>query len=578
MYQISFINQQKLLRVNNGTLADACSTAGLPLNLVCGGKGTCGKCLVSIESHGQRQNVLACQYPVTEDLVVYLNDTHLLNHDSHLANQLATENYVFDPALKKKYFSCSELRPETYSIFLTNAPLPLLQKFSDLIHASPLKGITVVYHHDQIIDFQENDTTDWLYGGAIDIGTTSVVLYVYDLKTGTLLQTESSLNKQVSFGADVIARILSCQEQVNALAEQNQAIVATINDLLKKCYRNQPNLRENLHQLILCGNSTMQHLFFKLNPTALGVFPYANIYENSILTSNALCGLSIPDFAAIEFLPLLGGFVGADTTAVLLTMPQDEKKYLMIDLGTNGEIAVGNHNQFYTASTACGPALEGACLECGMRASDGAIEKITLDDNVLTLEVIGNSPPIGLCGSGIIDAVAVLRAAGIIDASGYLLTPDEYAKKCPASPLVSQLCLTDDDDVVFFFSQEPTPVFISQNDIRQIQLAKSSIYSGCLTLLGECGLTLDDIDALILAGAFGNFIDIKNALAIGLLPPLAADKISSIGNGAGLGVQLCLLNHTETKRANRIKENTIQINLADSPDFMEAYIMNMNFN
>jgi len=578
MYQLTFINQKKSICVNGGTLADACFEAGFPLDLVCGGKGTCGKCSVPIESNGQKQNELACQFEITEDLTVHLDASHLLDQASLLTHHLATPDFSFNPSVAKEYFHHSDMTPETYSNYLQNASVPLLQKFSEIVNDPETKGFTVVKHQDRIIDLQKGDTSDLLYGGAVDIGTTSVVLYIYDLKTGELIQTESALNKQISFGADVITRILSCQEQDTALSELNQCIIATIDTLLEKCYINHPHIRENLHELVLCGNSTMQHLFFKLNPTALGVFPYANIIENSILTNNVQCGLNIPDFAVVEFLPLLGGFVGADTTAVLLTLPQDEKNYLMIDLGTNGEIAVGNTEKYYTASTACGPALEGATIECGMRASEGAIEKIILENGTISFKVIGNTDPIGLCGSAIIDAVAVLRSVKIIDHTGYLLTPNEFREKQPDSPLVSRLSILDNDDVVFYFSKERVPVFISQNDIRQIQLAKSSIYSGCLSLLKECNLVLDDIDELFLAGAFGNFINIENALAIGLLPPLPTEKITSIGNGAGLGVQLCLLNKKETQRAKLIQANTVQINLADSPDFMEAYIMNMNFN
>lgn len=578
MYQISFVYQNKSIQVNGGILAAACTKAGFPLDLVCGGKGTCGKCSVTIESNGQKRNELACKFEITEDLSVYLDNSQFLDQASLLTKHLAPQNISLKPALSKRYFKPSEMPPETYDKHLLNASIPLLQKFSEIINVSDNRGFTVVYHQDQIIDFQCDDTTDYLYGGAIDIGTTSVVLYVYDLQTGKLIQTESALNKQITFGADVIARILSCQEQDNALAELNRCINETINNLLEKCYLNHPYLRDHLFQLIHCGNSTMQHLFFKLNPIALGVFPFSNITQNHVLTNNLNCGLNLPDFSVIEFLPLLGGFVGADTTAVLLTLPQDEKKYLMIDLGTNGEIAVGNTRQFYTASTACGPALEGANIECGMRASEGAIEKITLVDDAISIQTIGNTDPIGLCGSAIVDAIAVLRSAGIIDETGYLLTPDEYRIKQPESQLVNQLALLETDDVVFYFSNGKVPVYISQKDIRQIQLAKSSIYSGCITLLKECVLTLDDIDELVLAGAFGNFIDIDNALSIGLLPPMPTEKIISIGNGAGHGVQLCLLNHHENLRTRSIQAHTKQVKLADSPDFMEAYIMNMNFN
>lgn len=578
MYQISFINQNKSLRVNGGTLAEACTEAGFPLDLVCGGKGTCGKCSVSIESNGQKRNELACKFEISEDLIIYLESAQFLDQASLLTDHLKPQHISFNPALSKTHFRPSEMTPEIYDDHLLKASVPLLQKFSEIINAADKDGFTAVYHQEQIIDFHPGDTSEWLYGGAIDIGTTSVVLYIYDLNSGELIQTESSLNKQINFGADVISRILSCQEQNTALAELNRCIRSTIDNLLEKCYLSHPHLRAHLYQLILCGNSTMQHLFFKLNPIALGVFPFSNITQNSILTNNIHCDLNLPDFSIIEFLPLLGGFVGADTTAVLLTLPQDEKKYLMIDLGTNGEIAVGNTRQFYTASTACGPALEGANIECGMRASEGAIEKITLDDDAISIKVIGDIEPIGLCGSAIVDAVAVLRSVGIIDETGYLLTPDEYQEKQPGSALVSHLALLDTDDVVFYFSRDKVPVYLSQKDIRQIQLAKSSIFSGCMTLLKECNLSLDDIDELVLAGAFGNFIDIDNALAIGLLPPMPTEKIISIGNGAGHGVQLCLLNQHENKRTKSIQARTKQVKLADSPDFMEAYIMNMNFN
>lgn len=578
MYQISFINQSKSIAVHGGTLADACTEAGFPLDLVCGGKGTCGKCSVTIEANGQKRNELACKFEISEDLTIYLESAQFLDQASLLTHHLAPTNVSLNPSLSKTHFHHCDMLPETYSEHLLNADVTLLQKFSEIINSTEKEGFTAIYHQGQIIDFQKGDTTNWLYGGAIDIGTTSVVLYVYDLKTGELIQTESLLNKQINFGADVITRILSCQEQETALEELNRCIRSTIDNLLEKCYLNHPHLRNHLYQLILCGNSTMQHLFFKLNPIALGVFPFSNITQNSILTHNVHCDLNLPDFSVIEFLPLLGGFVGADTTAVLLTLPQDEKKYLMIDLGTNGEIAVGNTRQFYTASTACGPALEGANIECGMRASEGAIEKITLDNDAISIKVIGDTDPIGLCGSAIVDAVAVLRTAGIIDETGYLLTPDEYREKHPDSLLVSQLALLETDDVVFYFSSGKVPVFISQKDVRQIQLAKSSIFSGCMTLLKECNLTLDDIDELVLAGAFGNFIDINNALAIGLLPPMPTEKIISVGNGAGHGVQLCLLNQHENTRSKSIQAHTQQVKLADSPDFMEAYIMNMNFN
>lgn len=581
MFKLNFINQKTNITVTGGLLSEACSSAGFPLDLVCGGKGTCGKCLVTIEVQGHRREVLACQFTVEEDLTVYLEDSQYLDQASLLTGHHNDATLPFDPALRKTHHTLSDLTPEGYSTFLRDTSLTLRRKFSHMVNQKDVSGMTVVRHQGLPVDIQPGDTTEHLYGGAIDIGTTSVVLYVYDLIDGSLLCTESSLNKQITFGGDVIARILCCQERESALDEQCQAIAHTINELLRRCEGIHPGLLRDFYHLVLCGNSTMAHLFFAMDPQALGRFPYANITEDAIHTHNHACGLNLPDAAVIDFLPLLGGFVGADTTSVLLTLPQDDRKYLMVDLGTNGEIALGNaHSGFQTASTACGPALEGANIECGMRASAGAIESIALEKGKICCQVIGGGTPIGLCGSAIVDAVAVLRSLGVIDPSGYLLTPEEYLTIHPGSPLAAHLAVLDtpDQDVVFYFSRGDKPVYLSQGDIRQIQLAKSSIYSGCMTLLKECGLTLSDVDALVLAGAFGNFINIENALAIGLLPPFPRDKILAIGNGAGHGVQRCLLNQGELDRASQIQACTEQTNLADTPEFMEAYIMNMNFN
>ena len=271
------------------------------------------------------------------------------------------------------------------------------------------------------------------------------------------------------------------------------------------------------------------------------------------------------------------GFVGADTTSVLLTLTKKDKIYLMVDLGTNGELAVGTFPKFLAASTACGPALEGGNIACGMRGTNGAIEKVSFKNNQLTYKVIGEGTPQGLCGSAIIDAVAELRKAGLIDETGTLLDPDECRRMNPYSPWIRYLHEAEEYNMAFYFTEGEHPVYISQKDIRQIQMAKSSICSGCLTLLEEAGLTLESIDYLVLAGAFGNYIDIDNALSIGLLPPVSREKIISIGNGAGQGVQSFLLDQSYRVRAKNITNNCIHVSLAENKKFMESYIKNMNF-
>ena len=279
----------------------------------------------------------------------------------------------------------------------------------------------------------------------------------------------------------------------------------------------------------------------------------------------------------VDFLPLLGGFVGADTASVLLTLPVDERRCLMVDLGTNGEIAAGGGGSYKVASTACGPALEGGNIACGMRGMDGAIEKISIDGDALSFRVIGGGEAKGLCGSAIIDAVAELRSAGVIDESGRLLPADEFRAAHPGSTLDQYLGEAGEYNPAFFFTRGEQSVYLAQHDVRQIQLAKSSIYSGCVALLEASGLALEDLDALYLAGAFGNYIDVDHALEIGLLPPIPRERIVSIGNGAGQGVQLCLLDSAQLDRCQALPASIEHLELATSPRFMEEYIMNMNF-
>ena len=600
MFQVNFINQNKSIPVEGGTVAEACKAAGFPLNLVCGGNGTCGKCKVTIQCGEEKQEVLACKTDVKQDMTIFLEEKDI-SRQASILTESAERPVTLTPAISKEYKTRKELMPEHCGACLEAAPLPVMRKFAAWFNDPECEGMTLIRHQNKLIDVQKGDTTRYLYGGAIDIGSTSVVLYIYDLHTGKCLATQSELNRQIAHGADVITRIMYASESPENLAELNQNIMDTIRALLTRAGEKVPGLADHLYHLVLCGNSTMQHLFLKLNPEALGVSPFVNITSRLVVSNAETVGLKVESnlvspageskssapadasdvpinpTAIIEFLPLLGGFVGADTTSVLLTLPQDQKKYLMIDLGTNGELAVGNSENYLTSSTACGPALEGGNMECGMRGTIGAIEKVKIENDELTIKVIGDAEPLGICGSGIIDTTAQLLLAGIIDDSGRLLPRDEYEEEHPGSPLANRLKKIDGCGNAFILSDGEKPVFFCKKDVRQLQLAKSSIYSGCVTLLAESDLTPNDVDELVLAGAFGSYIDIDNALTIGLLPPVPRDRIHSIGNGAGLGVCLYLLDKDYRKFCLALPAHTTHLELASCPMFMEEYVDNMDF-
>ena len=578
MYCIKLPNQNTAFETPGGaTISQSCAAAGFPMDLVCGGRGTCGKCAVQIERNGIRETVLACRTVVDCDMTVYLEEQQLTRDASIVTEGRSAHRARFSPAISKRCFSKEELLPSHCGSYLKSASIGFMRNFSRLISDSSPEKITLVSFRGELLAAEPGDTAALLYGGAIDIGTTSVVLYAYDLNTGALLNTVSALNGQIVRGADVISRILHTQQSEDGLSELNGYIRDTICTLLDQTEEKIPGFRSRLYHLVLCGNSTMQHLFLGLDPYGLSLAPFVNITADAVRCSGAEAGIEMPEGGVVEFLPLLGGFVGADTTAVLLTLPTGTGPCLMVDLGTNGEIAVGSSAGYRVASTACGPALEGGNIACGMRGMEGAIERVSLQDGKLTCRVIGGTEPLGLCGSAIIDAVAELRRAGIIDETGRLLPRDEFLAEHPDSPLADYLGEAGEYNTAFYFTRGDRPVYLSQHDVRQIQLAKSSIFSGCMTLLEEAGLSPDQLDALYLAGAFGNYIDIDRALEIGLLPPVPRERILSIGNGAGQGVQMCLLDQGEMDRCKALPASVEHVELATNPKFMETYIMNMNF-
>ena len=564
-------------RVSGGTLAEACARLGHPLELVCGGNGRCGKCDVLVERGGVRETVRACVTPVTEDITVFFPDA------GSGGAQILTEggaHSAFAPAVTKTVLSPAEREPEHCGACLPGVSLAAARQFSRANRGADGEPLTFIRCGGTLLGVQRGDTARRLFGAAVDIGTTTVAMYIYDLTTGALLHTGSALNGQIRYGADVIARIQHVIEHADGLAALNRAVLDTVDGLLAAAAAAVPGLSDDLWQLVFCGNSTMQHLFLGVDPSALGAEPFASVTADAVRASAGEIGLqNCPPDALVEFLPLLGGFVGADTTAVLLGVPE-EGVHLVIDLGTNGEIAVGNaHDGFLTSSTACGPALEGGSIECGMRGAEGAIDHADITpDGELRFHVLGGGEAKGLCGSGIIDMTAALLRCGLVDMTGRLLPREEYAAEHPDSPLLDRLAPVGEYNNAFFLTRGEHPVYLSQDDIRQIQLAKSSICAGCLTLCRERGVAPEQLDSLILAGAFGNYIDVDSALYIGLLPAVPRGKIAAVGNGAGSGVCRCLLDRAESARCGHIRAVTRHVELNASSEFMEQYIMNMNFN
>ncbi|MGL4607053.1 MAG: ASKHA domain-containing protein [Eubacteriaceae bacterium] len=584
LIQINFPLLNKTISIKKGsTISEACSLIGFPQNLVCGGKGTCKKCLTTIRESGNTIEVLGCQHQITQKTDILISKEAAL---SKILENTANETLPFNPKTKSFSVPYKNLITEMCSYDLETirnaldlpvsfSSLEILKKSTQVFHNKEYQFLNFILYNNEIIDMIPENRPSAIYGIAFDIGTTSVVGFLYDLSTGALVDQYSLLNKQISFGGDVISRIDYASNSPENLNKIQSAILETINEIIDHMCQESQLPNSAIYECVFCGNSTMSHLFFGLNPIHLGLSPFIGISKDAITLEASMLQISMNPLGKITFLPLLGGFVGADTTAVLLSLPQDDHLRLMIDLGTNGEIAIGNRHRYTVASTACGPALEGAGLHMGMRGTTGAIEKINLVNNKFNCQVIGNVPPIGFCGSGIIDAIAVLLKAGVIHPRGNFTKESELTDH----PLKNRFGVTEEGQRYFVMVTKEEnlngkEIIITQKDIRQVQLAKAAIFTGCCLLAENFGIKGSELKEIVIAGAFGNYIDVENAQSIGLLPEVDGVPIRSIGNGAGTGVQLHLLSKEEADLCEKIPLITTHVELASDPNFTNTYMMN----
>lgn len=391
-------------------------------------------------------------------------------------------------------------------------------------------------------------------GIALDIGTTTVVACLVDLKSGSILGKRSCLNPQASLGADVITRIRMCQNgKLDVLQKQILETTKELVDLLAG--------KRRIRELCVCGNPTMLHLFLGVSPESIGIAPFTPVFTQTKRLNGSELGLNVDN---VVLLPSASAFIGSDVTAGVLACGMVDKlsTSLLVDVGTNGEVVMFANNVLYATSTAAGPALEGACIECGMGGVDGAIDKVSAQNGELIFSTVGNKPPKGICGSGLVDVVALLVKEGIIDESGAF---DEDCESLLSKNLVSDRFYITDD------------VYLSQKDVRQFQLAKSAITSGIKTLLYENNVPIEDVHTLYLAGGLGYYTDVKNAGVVGLLPSDLVSKVQSVGNSGLSGTVKCLLKDECVKKVEQIASGINVVELAQSKCFMEEFVDNMSF-
>lgn len=407
-----------------------------------------------------------------------------------------------------------------------------------------------------LTDFSENvaESEKTGLGVILDVGTTTLAACLIDLHTGETLRKISALNPQGVYGADVLSRIKACQEGKFELLQK--LILDKSEEMLKVLSDG-----KQIEELIVSANTTMLHLFLGVNPETIGVYPFIPVFTQTQNVDGATLGLSVKK---VRLLPSVSAYIGSDITAGILScnMHQSEKTELLVDIGTNGEIVLSHKGKLYATSTAAGPALEGACIECGMGGVSGAIDKVYTKNGELCFTTIDNQTPTGICGSGLIDLMAVLIKERLIDENG---TWDEETD----SPLKQRLI----DDKIYLTDT----VYLSQQDIRQFQLAKAAISAGIETLLIECGVDKQDLETLYIAGGLGYFMNIDNAAVTGLLPMSLSNKAKAVGNTSLSGARLCLLNEQSQKSIEKIAVQTQIVELSFSKTFQDLYIENMYF-
>ncbi|MFB0555933.1 MAG: ASKHA domain-containing protein, partial [Phycisphaerae bacterium] len=421
-----------------------------------------------------------------------------------------------------------------------------------------------------------------IFGIAIDIGTTTVVAKLINMADGECNATEATLNPQSRYGDDVISRIAYAQND-KKLAELHKAIIDCVNDLTTKLCKKTSINPKHIYEMCVVGNTTMNHIFLKLPVTQLGQAPYKAFSLDAHDIPAAQLHLEMNPVGNIHTVENIAGFVGSDTTAVALAVDIDSAKEmtLVVDIGTNGELVLGTIKKLYAASCAAGPALEGARITCGSRAAEGAIEAVVVNEDPdgigIDLDVIGNGSPRSICGSGLIDAVAVMLNFGVIDRTGRFVEPAKLEGKVP--PAIFSRIREEQGQPTFVLAENDgaVTVFLTQKDIRETQLAKAAIRAGIRLLQKRIGLEDCDIGHILLAGAFGNYIRKESALRIGLLPTVPVEKIRFVGNAAASGAQMILLNRQCRDKARELARKIEYVEIAHEPQFQDVYADSMPF-
>lgn len=585
---------------------DAASWNGIAIDSTCGGHGTCKKCRVRIvggtvpvspldtRAFSEEELAagwrLACRAEARDDLVV---EVPPLVTRPKAATVGVGRQVILRPALKKRYVELDEptlqdqrtdlerLRDALDDLEL-QVDVGALRRLPRVLREADFK-VTCVVVDDLLVDVEPGDTSERLHAIAFDLGTTTVVATLLDLATGTPVAVASMLNRQQPFGADVISRISATMLDPAALGRLRELASETLQELAGEvCAQGGVDPAE-VYEVALAGNATMTELALGIDPEPVGVAPFIMATRAYPDLPAAELGLRLHPRARATVFPALGAYVGGDILAGLLAtgMTRDKRLRLFIDVGTNCELALGSAERIVCTAAPAGPAFEAAQIRCGMRAAEGAIEAVRIADDTLELDVIGDVAPAGVCGSGLVDAVAELVRAGLLDASGRFVPAEAAAELAPE--LSRRLVARPDGERVFVLhwtageGELEGAVYLSQRDVRELQFAKAAIATGWRLLVEELGIDPSEIQQVLLAGSFGSYLSPASAVRIGLVPKLALPRIVSAGNVAGEGAKMALLSMQERHAASALLDEIEYVELSDRPDFNDRFVEQLAF-
>jgi uncharacterized 2Fe-2S/4Fe-4S cluster protein (DUF4445 family) len=608
------------------TIYHALTKAGIRIKSICGGKGTCGKCklliqkgmdLFNVPTNAEIENLskseiqqgwrLACQVMLDSKKIERLNNPQDQNVRIFLPYDLLVEDFkiltsgvdkgvqlnpnVIKLTVLPEKPSLAKPIPDFERILKALPPDKLktrsnldieyniLKNLPDLIRNQEVELTLTILNQKNIIDCEPGNTLEKNFGIAFDIGTTTIVGYLMNLNDGRIYAVSSLLNPQTAYGEDVITRITYIKENEDGLTHLNTAVIDALNIIIDKTCKKAKIEKSNIYEISIVGNSVMHHIFLGITPIYIGLSPYVPAIQRNLNYTSQNLGLKTSKQANVYVLPVIAGFVGADTVGVILSsqIEKESELTLAIDIGTNGEIIIGNKDVLATASCAAGSALEGAHIKHGMRAAAGAIDTIKIDpkDFAVDYTTIQDKKPMGICGSGLIDVVAELLKARVLTRSG------NFNKELVGNGRVIKM----ENTIEFIIAEKDETsigkqITISQHDIRELQMAKGAFYSGTRLILSYLDRTRKkkhSIQQIYLAGAFGNYISKTNAKFIGMIPDISDENIFQIGNAAGMGAQHCLINKGLRQKAQDLLKSIEYVEIAVEKDFQQEYAKAMYF-